>query len=375
MQEIKKSRIVLASVLKPVDDPRMFEKMGQSLAREYDVHIFGTSGKTPEANDGIHFHHHSSYSRFGHSRILAPLKIFSGILRIRPAVVIVNTHELLWMVIVLKMVSRCKIIYDIRENYYRNILYTTAFPSILKPLIAGYVRIKEWCTRPFIDQYLLAEAGYANELPFLKGDFEIVENKVKAGWVSNEPKWSSEDGNLHLLFSGTLSPTTGVFAAIKLASQMNKIDSSVRLHLVGFSPMKSVLQEIKREIRDKPFIIFETSDAPVPHIRILEAIKKADAGIIAYPPNPSTANTIPTKLFEYLGYQLPIILINHPPWVERCQPFNAAIPFDPEDPDPADILKKLHGKNFYIKVPENVFWTFEEPKFLQIVAKIANKAG
>ena len=31
MQEIKKRRIVLASVLKPVNDPRMFEKMGQSF--------------------------------------------------------------------------------------------------------------------------------------------------------------------------------------------------------------------------------------------------------------------------------------------------------------------------------------------------------
>ncbi len=41
MQEIKKSRIVIASVLKPVNDTRMTEKLGGSLLQRYDVHIIG----------------------------------------------------------------------------------------------------------------------------------------------------------------------------------------------------------------------------------------------------------------------------------------------------------------------------------------------
>jgi hypothetical protein len=50
MQEIKKRRIVLASVLKPVNDPRMFEKMGQSLSQMYEVHIIGDSGNIVHDN-------------------------------------------------------------------------------------------------------------------------------------------------------------------------------------------------------------------------------------------------------------------------------------------------------------------------------------
>jgi len=37
---MKKQRIVLASVLKPVDDTRMFEKIGKSLSRNPDYEIF-----------------------------------------------------------------------------------------------------------------------------------------------------------------------------------------------------------------------------------------------------------------------------------------------------------------------------------------------
>ena len=46
---MKKQRIVLASVLKPVDDTRMFEKIGKSLAREpkYEISIYGYPSNKP----------------------------------------------------------------------------------------------------------------------------------------------------------------------------------------------------------------------------------------------------------------------------------------------------------------------------------------
>ena len=62
MQEIKKRRIVLASVLKPVNDPRMFEKMGQSLSAQYEVHIIGDSDVMASGNPSIIFHPLSYYT-------------------------------------------------------------------------------------------------------------------------------------------------------------------------------------------------------------------------------------------------------------------------------------------------------------------------
>ena len=76
MQEIKKRRIVLASVLKPVNDPRMFEKMGQSLSRHYEVHIIGTKSKTDSSHDNIIFHPLASYTRLSLDRMLSAIKNF-----------------------------------------------------------------------------------------------------------------------------------------------------------------------------------------------------------------------------------------------------------------------------------------------------------
>ena len=58
MQEMKKRRIVLASLLKPVNDTRMFEKIGVSLAQsgQYEVHIIGYPSGTSVSEPNVHFH-------------------------------------------------------------------------------------------------------------------------------------------------------------------------------------------------------------------------------------------------------------------------------------------------------------------------------
>ena len=202
MQEIKKRRIVLASVLKPVNDPRMFEKMGQSLSPYYEVHIIGTKSKTDSSHDNIIFHPLASYARLSLDRILAPLRILKKILHLKPALLVICTHELLWVVLIAKIFLRCPVVYDIRENYFRNILHTNSFPSILRVFIALYVRIKEWITLPAINNFFLAEVGYALELSFVKNKKVILENKVKKTLWPDGEKWSAGDGNIHLLFSG-----------------------------------------------------------------------------------------------------------------------------------------------------------------------------
>lgn len=368
MQEIKKRRIVIASVLKPVNDPRMFEKMALTLAHQYEVHIFGTEAKTELRNDSVFFHPLLPFGRVSTNRLLAPLKLLRVILTLKPSLLIICTHELLWMVLMAKIFLRCPIIYDIRENYFRNILYTNAFPPILRIFIALYVRCKEWITSPFIDRFFLAEAGYATELSFINRGTVIIENKLKKAALPPERKWSSIDGNTHLLFSGTLAPTTGVFTAIDLAKHLNAVDSRIRLHIVGFSPMHSVRQDIRKAIQEHSFITFQEYTRPVQHMDILRAIHHADVGIIAYPPNPSTINTIPTKLYEYLGYSLPILLIDHPVWTKMCQPYPAAITFNPADMNPTALLHAIRHTRFYEIPAAGAFWESEEKKLLQTIA-------
>jgi glycosyltransferase involved in cell wall biosynthesis len=198
----------------------------------------------------------------------------------------------------------------------------------------------------------------------------LLENKAKSILSPGPQKWNSDDGGIHLLFSGTLAPTTGIFIAIDLASKLHALEPKIRLHIIGFSPMQRVYHEIQDHTKGKSFIHLTESREPIPHQEILSAIQKADFGIIAYPPNRSTENTIPTKLFEYLAHELPILLINHKSWVKKCDPYEAAIIFDHDRIDIATMLHAIAVGKFYKQSPKDVFWASEEVKLLETVARL-----
>jgi len=363
---MKKRRIVLASLLKPINDTRMFEKMGVSLAAcgKYDVHIIGYPPVTELSETIIQFHQLPKFKRLSLGRFRARLKTLQFCLQVKPELLIATTHELLVVAVLIRILFGTKIMYDIQENYCRNILYTDAFPSLFRPLIAFFVRLKEWVLSPLISQFLLAEKGYMNELGFIKNKFLVIENKCKVP-PSFERKPDKEF--IELIFTGTIAESTGVFQVIDLAEKLHSMDSRIRLRIIGYCAQANVLKQIEREVSKNPFIALVGGKELVDHATIMDAIATASFGIISYPHSAHTESKIPTKLYEYMACELPMLLQNHKPWVELSDPFQAAIQVEFEQPDVNSILKGIHSGNFYYKKPVGMTWESEERKLLALV--------
>ncbi|HEY5746073.1 MAG TPA: hypothetical protein VIU12_08360 [Chryseolinea sp.] len=369
MQEIKKRRIVLASLLKPVNDTRMFEKLGVSLAREYDVHVIGYEGQTPAGASSITVHPLKPFRRIGIARVLRVFNVLWTVLRLRPDVLIICTHELLWISLVAKGLTGCRVIYDVQENYALNILHSPTFTPLLRPLAAGVVRTKERLSKLWVSLYLLAEAGYEKELHFPGKRKVVLENKVRSPQTIAQPLTRNDSARdtIQLLFSGTLAETTGVFVALEVASQLHAIDHRIRLLIIGYCAHANTFDKLKSLLKDKPFVTLQGGDRLVPHTTILEAIGAADFGIVSYPPNPSTVHSTPTKLYEYLAYRLPMLLVDHPDWVARCAPYRAAVTFNPENFDAGSTLQALKTGPFYTVPPHDVYWENEENKLFKAI--------
>src|ERR1044071_1917223 len=98
MQEIKKRRIVLASVLKPATEPRMFEKIGMSLSKTFEVVCIGastSSKKRIESGANPRVLELPKVNRLSLSRLFMPLNVLIKIIKLKPSVVIICTHELI----------------------------------------------------------------------------------------------------------------------------------------------------------------------------------------------------------------------------------------------------------------------------------------
>lgn len=365
---MKKRRIVLASLLKPVDDTRMFEKIGKSLSKnpDYEIFIIGYPSKKTNNDLRITFIPMDSFSRLSLNRVLTRFKILKNTIQVKPDILIVNSHELLIVAVLNRILFGTKIIYDVQENYWRNILWTNAFPQALRPLIALGVRVKEMLFAPFFHQFFLAEKSYEKELNFIGQKYLVLENKSQLPADFHRQETA---GNLHLIFTGTLSKSTGVMEAISLACHLHDFDSSIRLTLIGYCALKAELAEIKNAIKGKLYITLLGGENLVPHQEIIDQIARANFGIISYPLSPHLEDKIPTKLYEYLHARLPILIRNHAPWKSLCEPFQAAILVDFDNLNPAELISKMKSQRFYETQPSGVTWADEEPKLLVAIEK------
>src|SRR5690606_36479893 len=130
----------------------------------------------------------------------------------------------------------------------RNILYTNAFPLLLRPFVAAYVRVKELICSPFINTFLLAEEGYRDELSFTHGKERVIENKSRSITRTRQ-----KDNEIRLLFSGTLNESTGVFSAVDLVKRLHQAAPRIRLIIAGYCALPQTYEQLIAETRGLTF--------------------------------------------------------------------------------------------------------------------------
>lgn len=359
-------KIVIASVLKPADDVRAFEKMAMTLvAARHEVYLIGMPSTTQITPEGVHFLELVPFHRLDLQRLLAPFRVLKKLHKVKPQVLMVNTHELLVVSFLNRIFFGVKIVYDVRENYYRNILWTQAFPVWLRRPLALWVRLKERLLTPFFHRVIFAEKCYEDELKFVARKALVLENKsvLPLDFVRRP-----EQGKIVLAFTGTLGESTGVFEAIELADRLYEKRGDIELHILGSCTLPDMLADIMSRCSGKSYIKLTAGKMQVGHGRILDLIARANFGIISYPASPHTYNRIPTKLFEYMSARLPILLTNNPSWHALTAPLSAAIAVDFRSPDVDGILVEMASREFYTGPVDQFLWRTDEHKLVGLIA-------
>ena len=367
-------RIVLCSLLKPVDDPRMYERLAKSLNKigRFEIVIIGHDSGFIPADLNISFLPLFQLKRNAMSRIFMPLKLFLKLIKLKPKVIINNSIDFQLIICFYKSISKCLFIYDVQENYYYNILHNRYIPIGLRRVLATSVRLIERLTKPFVDYYLLAESTYQTELKFIGKNFITLENKYAFSFESDEKFPAKFNGHITLLFSGTIAGHYGIFDIVDFVEEFHLKDPGIILEIIGYCPHTPTLRKLEIRIRDLDFIHLTGGNRPVSHHAIINAIRKADFGIINYHINPSTENRFPTRIYEYLANKLPILIQDHKPWRALIEKFNAGIVVDFKSPDFDRMYELMNSLNFYDKdIDDTVFWKDEERRLIELIERLA----
>ncbi|MGB3587264.1 MAG: hypothetical protein WBA23_12025 [Tunicatimonas sp.] len=367
---MKKNVGAIVSVLKPVDDIRMYHKMAQSLVRtgKFSVNILGFYSNTHSAFTDIKFHPIFRFNNQSFNRLTANPRIFLRLLKIKPNFIIVNTPELAPAVLLYSLFYvHVKVFYDIRENQSRNIAHHHSRRKKLRKWLANFVEFLDRQLAIRSQRLFIAEPGYLQEQPWLKRyPHLLLENKVIA---KPRTKYPATNAPITLVYTGTISTVYGIWDTLRFAGSLyHALEGKLRFMLIGHVTQVETYRKLTTELSAKPWVIPTISLRPVPHHQLLAAMQEAHFGVVSHQILPSTENCFPTRIWEYMHYQLPFFLQDHPLWVDYCRPHQCTIPIDfSQECWPMDeIVDKVKNTGFYpYGKPVSIYW--EEESFVSAI--------
>jgi len=303
-------------------------------------------------------------------------KAYKLAIKEKAAVYHFHDPELLPWVIRLKKKTGAKIIYDVHEDYPRQILAKKWIPSILRGSMARFFNFYEKRAAKKLDFIITVGEDVQERLRTANPKIDTVKNFSLTENFNIKRKQAKKNGVFNLIYVGGLAEARGI---TQIVQAMEHLSDNVRLMLLGkfFSDTyEETVKSLKGFKKAKHF-------GKIPFERIPDYLFQAHIGIICLWPTESYYRSVePTKLFEYMSAGLPIIASNFPSWQKIVEENKCGICVDPLKPkEIAGAVERLirhpeemkrMGENSRKLVMEKYNWQGEGKKLLAIYEKLTS---
>jgi len=366
-------KVCILTTVHPPFDTRVFHKEAKTLARAgYEVVLIARHARS-ETVDGVRIIALPE-PRGRLSRIFA-LTLRALRLAVRENADVYHFHdpELIPAGVMLKILMGRRIIYDVHEDYAKQLLSKPYIPLALRCPVAALVGAVERLSARFIDCAVTA--------------FDVTENLSRyriARGVRNYPIVSlfPENGerpgdkkSFDVVYVGALFKTRGITEIVRAMEHVAP-ERDVRLTLCGtFSP-----QSYRYEIENLKGFERTRYMGIIPHESVPDVLSKADAGIVCLHPTPNYIEAIPVKMFEYMAAGIPVVASNFPRVREVVESNFCGLCVDPTKPgeiaraieylDDNRELSKRMGENGRNAVLKKYRWESERQKLLEIYKEV-----
>jgi glycosyltransferase involved in cell wall biosynthesis len=368
-------KIMIASVLKPVKDTRVYYRFGLSLreTNKYQINIIGFSSKKERDEKNISFYPIFTKKRNHVSRYFAGLKLIRQIIKVKPKIIILSAWELLPAGVIGKILFGGKLIYDVQENHISNIQYNRSMPLWKKAFAKGMVGFFEALTKPFISYFLLAEQCYVSELPSFS-PYLVLENKFHGNPVEIIKPVGLNKDNVRFLISGTITEVFGIVDAIEWFKVIHQAHPSYHLYIIGHCPLPLYKEKIVRACEGIEAISLRLSEKAVPYSEIMEAYTQSDVILMPYHQLPSIKDKIPSKLYESLALGKPYLISPNAKWQALTEKYNSGLSIDFKELEnaPKNLESFLKGTYFLNHPGDEVLWKSDEGKFLELMEMLTS---
>ena len=367
-------KVVHLTTVHPPFDTRIFHKEAKTLAKAgYNVTLIAQHKKNKEEIEGVRIiglptPRNRLFRIFG-------LSLRTLLLALRQKSNIYHFHdpELIPVGLLLKMLTSARVIYDIHEDYPRQILSKEWIPMSLRPLVARSVAMLEFLAARFFDGLVAATPEIAARFPKRKTvvvqNFPLLEEFLsffdKKIPYHNRSPW--------IVYVGSLTIERGIMEIIQSISQVQKPTMLILAGRFDSPKLRNRIQSLPGWQRTKFLGWLNRS-------QIKDLLGKARVGLVLLHPLPRYQVAWPVKLFEYMAAGIPVIASNFPLWREIIETNQCGICVDPLNPK--EITRAIEylltypekacqmGENGQRAVQKKYNWSKEAEKLLLFYEKL-----
>lgn len=361
----------LTSVHAPSDPRIAFRECGTLAAAGYDV-VLIAPGSVPNLPPGVRVRS-VPLPRGRFERMTRTIwQVYKAALDERADVYHFHDPELVFVGLALRMTG-ARVVFDVHEDIPLDIISKDWIPRRLRKPVS---KTAAFALRMLHRRYSAVVAA----TPSIAKNFDEKNTVVVCNYPTLEG-FTLVDGPLSMrppsaVYAGNITELRGVFEMIAaLASP--QIGSDVRLTLIGR------FEDEELERRARAMKGWERVDylGWCPPGEVPDVLSRARVGMLVLRQTPSFAESLPTKLYEYMGAGLPVIVSEFLHCSEIVRDHQCGIVVDPSDADalaramtylienPAEA--QAMGERGRILVNERYQWKSEATKLTSLYAAIA----
>ena len=336
-ESLPHSKVVHLTSVHSVFDTRIFQKECVSLAENgFEVSIVGPRSREEQVSVVQIIPVESSTNRFLRVFMVSRAVVLRAVQENADIYHLHDPELLLWAHILKR--TGAIVVFDMHEDLPLQVRNKIWIPKLFRPLLSFFLTHLEKILLRGIP-VVLAEMSYKGTRSWIRKSVDIL-NFPKIDWLT-EMKCESQTGSVPRIgYIGAVTKERGSTRMVKALGELRRRGLDVEFDCIG--PIIGEHREFLLNLAGK----MEVDGAQFPGYLHPEAgwarIAKCKIGMAVLEPIPNYLESYPTKMFEYMGLGLPVIVSNFPLYREIIDRFHCGFAVDPLDTHAvADAVQKL----------------------------------